>query len=199
MYRMIRTRTASATVVSGPGRVENGAAGRSLDHVHHDHDAQIEEDGHHACQHANDRKRRVAGADRGAEDVPLGNESGRGRKPAERQQQHRQQPGQHGLARPESGIVVQLIVRAVGRAHNGNHPERGHVGHGVDEQVEKECGLADTISRDERDQQVSGMGDARGTASRRFRLLCATPTTVPTIIVNAASSQRTGVQSAATD
>src|SRR6187200_3672919 len=48
-------------------------------HVHHDDDAQVEEDGDHAGEHADDGKTVVTSADGGAEDVPLADEAGRRR------------------------------------------------------------------------------------------------------------------------
>src|SRR5471032_2035780 len=82
-------------------------------HVHHDDDAQIEEDGDDARQDADDREAGVAGLDGGAEDIPLRDEAGHRREATEREHENRHQRGERRVIVPQARIVADLVVRSI--------------------------------------------------------------------------------------
>jgi hypothetical protein len=139
----------------------------------HDHHAQIEEDRHHAGQYADDRQLVVAGADCGAEDVPLADEACRRRQPAKREQRDGHQCGQRWMRVPEPRVVAQVVVRLVARAKHRDNAERGEIRDRVHEEVEEDRRLPHLIRGNETDEQIPPCAMLEY-ASMRFKLLCAT-------------------------
>ena len=91
----------------------------------------------------------------------LRDEAGGRREAAEREQEHRHQAGQARARLPQAGEVAQLIVRVLGRAEQRHDAERAHVGDRVGQQVEEDGALPRRVGRDDAEQQVAGVRDAR--------------------------------------
>ena len=91
-------------------------------HVHHDNDAQVEEDRDDAGEHAEDGERDQVRLHRRAEDVPLRDEADRRRKAAEREQEDRHHRRQTRPLAAEAREVAHVVVRAIVRRSAASTP-----------------------------------------------------------------------------
>ena len=163
----------------------------ALAHVHLHQDAEVVVDRDHAVQHADDGEPDVAGVDRGAEEVELADEAGERRDAGERQHEDGHREAEHRAAEAEArrSRRASRSARRGGRARSARRTRPS---------VMKRVGDAGRRAAPRRppaspatsaDQQVAGVRDARVGEHALDARLRAAPSTLPTVMVSAASTQ----------